>query len=87
MIFLSDDVFRLQKIFILLPVVLALEKQEKEEDDDDTKADLVVVVVVVVVLVALTAAVVRSAANLCIVLSRTRKVTGREVCFFLFFVC
>jgi hypothetical protein len=86
MIFLSDDVFRLQKIFILLPVVLALEKQEKEEDDDDTKADLVVVVVVVV-LVALTAAVVRSAANLCIVLSRTRKVTGREVCFFLFFVC
>ena len=87
MIFLSDDVFRLQKIFILLPVVLALEKQEKEDEEEDTKADLVVVVVVVVVLVALTAAVVRSAANLCIVLSRTRKVTGREVRFFLFFVC
>jgi len=67
-------------------VVLALEKQEKEDEEEDTKADLVVVVVVVVVLVALTAAVVRSAANLCIVLSRTRKVTGREVCFFLFFV-
>ena len=69
-------------------MVLALEKQEKEDEEEDTKADLVVVVVVVVVvLVALTAAVVRSAANLCIVLSRTRKVTGREVCFFLFFVC
>lgn len=85
MIFLSDDVFRLQKSFILLlPVVLALEKQEKEkEDDDDTKADLVVVVVVVV-LVALTAAVVRSAANLCIVLSRAQS-DAIEVCFLLFF--
>ena len=85
MIFLSDDVFRLQKSFILLlPVVLALEKQEKEEDDDDddTKADLVVVVVVV--LVALTAAVVRSAANLCIVLSRAQS-DAIEVCFLLFF--
>lgn len=83
MIFLSDDVFRLQKSFILLlPVVLALEKQEKEkEDDDDTKADLVVVVVV---LVALTAAVVRSAANLCIVLSRAQS-DAIEVCFLLFF--
>lgn len=83
MIFLSDDVFRLQKSFILLlPVVLALEKQEKEkEDDDDTKADLVVVVVV---LVALTAAVVRSEANLCIVLSRAQS-DAIEVCFLLFF--
>jgi hypothetical protein len=73
----------LQKSFILLPAVLALEKQEKEEDDDDddTKADLVVVV-----FVALTAAVVRSAANLCIVLSRTRKVTG-EFFFCFFCVC
>jgi hypothetical protein len=83
MIFLSDDVFRLQKSFILLPVVLALEKQEKEEDDDDTKADLVVVVVVVV-LVALTAAVVRSAANLCIVFSRAQS-DAKEVCFLSFF--